>query len=182
MKRMLPAFLAFAFIFSAACTKDSVNNSPAFVECGTGTSDNPTGKIYYDFIVRASANCSGNVLTINDCGDASYKAWYSTSSCSGSTIFNGLVSGSGNPLLFSNPATFPNIGATYNIFDNSTTATRDVLSVTFHTGYNASHKPTISYNTSTRTFTISNYGNPTYITVTKFSYTGIIAPGILEFC
>ncbi len=181
MKKSLPAILAILFIFSISCNKDS----------GQTSSDNGNAplketpqveSIYYDFVITTTAGCKGQVLTINDCGDGSYKTWQSTKNCTGGNQFNGLVANSGNPLLASNPATFPNIGATYLIFNNATTATRDVLSVTFHTGYNASHKPTVSYNPTTRQFTITNAGNPTYVSVSKFSYTGLIQPGVIEFC
>jgi hypothetical protein len=182
MKKVFPAVLAFtAFLFNA-CTKDNPRNEAGLTETETITTNAAAPLVYYDFVISSTASCSGHVLTINDCGDASYKTWNSSKNCGGTTFFNGTVAGSGNPLLLNNPPTFPNIGATYNIFNNATTATRDVLSVTFKTGYNASHKPTISYNPITRKFTIVNAGNPAFVTVTKFSYTGLIAPGVIEFC
>jgi hypothetical protein len=133
----------------------------------------------YDFTVSVSNTCSKISLTINDCGNGIYKNWQSGGTCSDNN-FNGTVAGSGNPLLGTNP-TFPNIGATYLIFAN-TSATRDVLQVVFKPGYNASHAPTVTYNSSTRKFTIVSAGNPTYVSVSKFSYTGLIGIGFAEFC
>jgi hypothetical protein len=181
MKKIMPAIMAFTtlFLFSNCSREKTVTQQTDDTEIRGAAA---ATKVYYDFVVSTSAGCNGHVLTINDCGDGSYKTWQSTKNCNGGNSFNGTVAGSGNPLLLTNPATFPIIGATYNIFNNFTTATRDVLSVTFKPGYNASHKPTISYNPSTRKFTVTNAGNPAFITVTVFSYTGIIAPGVLEFC
>jgi hypothetical protein len=128
-----------------------------------------------DFVVGVSNTCSKITLTINDCGNGTYKNWQSGGSCSGNN-FNGTVAGNGS----ANP-TFPNIGATYLIFAN-TSATRDVLQVIFKPGYNASHAPNVTYNSSTRKFTIVSAGNPTYVSVSKFSYTGLIGIGFAEFC
>jgi hypothetical protein len=181
MKRVLLAMFGLAIIGLISCKKDL--ETPAAAESPvTRNAGTQSPAVYYDFVIGVKTGCGGTALTINDCGDASYKIWNSTTNCSGANNFNGTVFGSGNPLLLTNPPTFPNIGATYLIFNNSTTATRDVLSVTFYTGYNASHKPTITYNASTRKFTIVNAGNPAFVSVSKFSYTGIIAPGVLEFC
>lgn len=137
--------------------------------------------VTYDFVVSVSNTCSKINLTVNDCGSGSYNNWQSVGNCTAGNNFNGTVAGSGNPLLGSGPATFPNVGATYLIFAN-TASTKDVLQVVFKTGYNASHAPTVTYNASTRKFTIVNAGNPTYVTVSKFSYTGLIGIGFAEFC
>jgi hypothetical protein len=181
MKRIILAMFGLATISFISCRKNiEVPAAAEQVVQQQAATEAPVP--YYDFVIGVKTGCAGTVLTINDCGDASYKAWNSTTSCTGANNFNGTVFGSGNPLLVNNPPTFPNLGATYNIFNNNTTATRDVLSITFHPGYNVSHKPTITYNATTRKFTIVNAGNPTYVTVTKFSYTGLIAPGVIEFC
>jgi hypothetical protein len=181
MKRIIMAMFALAAISFVSCRKNTdLPATPEQASPQQATAESATPN--YDFVINVKAGCAGAALTINDCGDASYKIWNSTTNCSGANSFNGTVFGSGNPLLLTNPPTFPTLGVTYNIFDNSTTATRDVLSITFYPGYNASHKPTISYNASTRKFTIVNAGNPTYVSVTKFSYTGLIASGVIEFC
>jgi hypothetical protein len=181
MKRIILAMFGLATIGFISCRKNI--EAPAAAEQAVqqqAAAEAPAP--YYDFVIGVKTGCSGAVLTINDCGNGSYTPWNSTTSCSGTNNFNGTVIGSGNPLLLTQPATFTNLGATYLIFNNNTTATRDVLSVIFKPGYNASHKPVITYNVSTRKFTIVNAGNPTYVTVTKFSYTGLIAPGVIEFC
>jgi hypothetical protein len=184
MKKLLLATLALTAIFVTACRKDGGSSTVNETDTpqSKAAADNTTAKVFYDFVVTIPASCTAKTLTINDCGDASYKIWTSTANCTGGNSFNGTVFGSGNPLLLTNPPTFPNLGATYHIFDNNTSATRDVLSITFYTGYNASHKPTISYNTFTRKFTIVNAGNPAFVNVFKFSYSGVIAPGVIEFC
>jgi hypothetical protein len=181
MKRIILAMLGLAIISFISCRKNI--EAPATAEQVVqqqASAEAPAP--YYDFVIGVKTGCTGTVLTINDCGNGSYTPWNSTTNCSGANSFNGTVIGSGNPLLINNPPTFINLGATYLIFNNNTTATRDVLSVIFKPGYNASHKPTVTYNASTRKFTIVNAGNPTYVTVTKFSYTGLIAPGVIEFC
>jgi hypothetical protein len=181
MKRIILAMFGLAIISFISCRKNI--ETPAAAE--SAVNSGPAAEapaVYYDFVIGVNTGCTGAVLTINDCGNGSYTPWSSTKNCTGANNFNGTVIGSGNPLLLTQPATFINLGATYLIFNNNTTATRDVLSVIFKPGYNASHKPTITYNASTRKFTIVNAGNPTYVTVTKFSYTGLIAPGVIEFC
>jgi hypothetical protein len=181
MKRVFLAMFGLAIIGLISCKKNI--EAPVATESVAAISPGvEAAAIYYDFVISAKTGCAGAVLTINNCADASYTPWNSTTSCYSSNSFNGTVIGSGNPLLLSQPATFPNLGATFLIFNNNTTATRDVLSVTFLAGYNGSHKPTITYNVTTRKFTIVNAGNPAYVTVSKFSYTGLIAPGVIEFC
>jgi hypothetical protein len=181
MKRVLLAIFGLAIIGLSSCKKNL--ETPVAPEPAANTGPATEAPVvYYDFVISAKTGCAGAVLTINDCGNGSYTPWSSTTSCSGTNNFNGTVFGSGNPLLLTNPPTFINIGATYLIFNNSTTATRDVLSVIFKPGYTAAHKPTITYNVTTRKFTIVNAGNPAFVTVTKFSYTGLIAPGVIEFC
>ncbi len=181
MKRIILAMFGLATIGFISCSKNT--EAPAATEQAAkqqATIEAPAP--YYDFVIGVKTGCAGTVLTINDCGNGSYTPWNSTINCTGANNFNGTVFGSGNPLLINNPPTFINLGATYLIFNNNTTATRDVLSVIFKPGYNASHKPTITYNASTRKFTIVNAGNAAFVTVTKFSYTGLIAPGVIEFC
>jgi hypothetical protein len=181
MKRIILAMFGLATISFISCKKNTEMPAAAESAVNAGPAAEAPAA-YYDFVIGVKTGCAGTVLTINDCGNGSYTPWNSTTNCSGANNFNGTVIGSGNPLLLTQPATFTNIGATYLIFNNNTTATRDVLSVIFKPGYNASHKPTITYNASTRIFTIVNAGNPAYVTVTKFSYTGLIAPGVIEFC
>jgi hypothetical protein len=184
MRKILPAFLAFVFVFSFSCSKNSNSDNPGMENTSAKEIANatPAAAVFYDFVITTNSGCNGHVLTINDCGDGSYKNWTSTKNCTTANQFNGLVAGSGNPLLSSNPATFPYIGATYIMFNNTTTAVRDALFVTFKTGYNASHKPTVSYNPTTRKFTITNAGNPSFVTVSKASFSGLIGPGYVEFC
>jgi hypothetical protein len=181
MKKIILAMLGLTIVGLISCKKNIETPVAAESAVNTGLATE-AAVVYYDFVIGVQTGCAGTVLTINDCGNASYTPWKSTTNCSGTNSFNGTVFGSGNPLLINNPPTFTNLGATYLIFNNNTTATRDVLSVIFKPGYNASHKPTVTYNASTRKFTIVNAGNPTYVTVTKFSYTGLIAPGVIEFC
>jgi hypothetical protein len=181
MKKIMAAFLGLVVFTFSSCKKNVEAPATSGNELRQGSVIQASA-IYYDFVIDVQTGCAGTVLTINDCGDASYTPWQSTTNCSGTNRFNGTVIGSGNPLLLTQPATFTNLGVTYLIFNNNTSATRDVLNVTFKPGYNASHKPSISYNATTRKFKIINAGNPAYVTVSIFSYTGIIAPGIVEFC
>jgi hypothetical protein len=179
MKRII--FMAIAGLSAIAFTNCRKNQALPAAPSETVETTLPTAAaVYYDFVVGVTNTCSKVTLTINDCGNGSYKSWPSAGVCNGNN-FNGTVAGSGNPLLGTSPATFPNVGATYLIFVN-TWATRDVLQVIFKPGYNASHQPTVTYHSSTRKFTISSVGNPTYVSITKFSYTGLIGPGGVEFC
>jgi hypothetical protein len=184
MKKAMFAFVAFVSLFAIACNKENETATDATeTQSGSAPATASTESApQYDFVIDVPQRCRPWKLTINDCGDASYKDWLSTANCNIENKFNGLVVGSGNPLMPGVAPTFPTLGVTYHIFDNSTTATRDVLSVTFRTGYNMTHKPTISYNPTTRKFTIVNAGNSTYISVFKFSHTGLIQSGVIEFC
>lgn len=176
-KSLLASIGLLLLLFMGACKKTTTESINGSGETAA------TEAAAYDFVISATPLCKVLTLTINDCGDGSYKPWKSTGGCtSGTNVFNGLVIGSGNPLLLTQPATFVNIGATYLIFDNSTTAVRDALSITFKPGYTAAHKPTVSYNATTRKFTITNLGNTSFVTVSKFSFSGPIGPGIAEFC
>ncbi len=184
MKKHFLAILGLLILSFTACRKTAdqpLANPDARV--GQDIAADAAVKLFYDFVIKVKPFCAVHTLTINDCGNASYTPWQSTGGClTPGNFFNGLVIGSGNPQLASTPPTFVNLGATYLIFDNSTSATRDVLSVTFYAGYNQLHKPTISYDATTRKFTISSVGNTAFVSVSKFSYTGVIAPGVTEFC
>lgn len=177
MKKVLfAALFGFSLFAFTACRK---NTTMPVTMANSPTAERSA--VYYDFIVGVTNTCNAVTLTVNNCGTGSYTPWQSTGTCTNGNNFNGTVAGSGNPLLLSNPATFPNIGATYHIFAN-TFAVKDVLQITFRSGYNATHKPTINYNSATRKFTVVNAGNPAYVTVNVFSYSGFIGVGFAEFC